>query len=93
METSLLFRNDLRIDTPITPVVREIPADLETPISVYMKLRGAGPSFLLESVTGGEHVARYSFIGIRPRRAYVFHGAVVEIRDFRARGGGSGVPW
>ena len=54
--------------------VRELPADLETPVSVYLKLAGEGPSFLLESVTGGEQVARYSFIGIHPRRAFVFHG-------------------
>ena len=45
------------------PIVRELPADLETPISVYLKLAGKAPSFLLESVTGGEHVARYSFLG------------------------------
>jgi anthranilate synthase component 1 len=54
--------------------VRELPADLETPLSVYLKLAGRGPSFLLESVTGGEHVARYSFIGVHPRRAFVFRG-------------------
>jgi anthranilate synthase component 1 len=46
------------------PIVRELPADLETPISVYLKLAGNGPSFLLESVTGGEFVARYSFLGV-----------------------------
>ena len=38
----------------IQTIVREIPADLETPISIYLKLRGQGPSFLLESVEGGE---------------------------------------
>jgi len=58
----------------VSLAVRELPADLETPLSVYLKLAGEGPSFLLESVTGGEHVARYSFIGIQPRRAFVFHG-------------------
>jgi anthranilate synthase component 1 len=83
METSLLVSDEISRKTPLTPVVREMPADLETPISVYLKLRGAGPSFLLESVTGGENVARYSFIGVRPRRAYVFQGEMVEIRDFR----------
>ena len=51
----------------IIPVYRELPADLETPVSVYLKLQDEGPSFLLESVTGGENVARYSFIGVRPR--------------------------
>ena len=48
----------------LIPIVRELPADLETPISVYLKLAGNGPSFLLESVTGGEFVARYSFLGV-----------------------------
>lgn len=60
------------------PVVRELPADLETPVSVYLKLSGQGPSFLLESVTGGEQVARYSFIGVHPSRAYVLRGRAFE---------------
>ncbi len=51
----------------LNPVVRELPADIETPVSVYLKLRGLGPSFLLESVEGGEHLARYSIIGSHPR--------------------------
>jgi len=51
----------------LIPIYKELPADLETPVSVYLKLQDEGPSFLLESVTGGEHVARYSFIGVRPR--------------------------
>jgi len=59
-------------------VVRELPADLETPISVYLKLAGAGPSFLLESVTGGEQVARYSFIGVDSSQAYVLRGQSLE---------------
>jgi len=49
------------------PVIRELPADVDTPISIYLKMRGLGPSFLLESVEGGEHLARYSMIGTQPR--------------------------
>ena len=60
-------------------IVREISADLETPISVYMKLRGDGASFLLESVEGGERIARYSFIGIRPKAQYIIRGNEIEI--------------
>jgi anthranilate synthase component 1 len=60
------------------PVVRELPADLETPVSVYLRLAGDGPSFLLESVSGGEQVARYSFIGIQPRQSFVIRGRTVE---------------
>ncbi len=60
-------------------LMRELPADLETPLSVYLKLAGEDPSFLLESVSGGERVARYSFIGIRPRKAYVLRKGNWEI--------------
>ncbi len=60
------------------PVYRELSADLETPTSVYLKLRGTGPSFLLESVEGGERVARYSFIGVEPSAQYRLQNDVVE---------------
>src|SRR5690349_3794491 len=65
--------------TTQTTIIRDISADLETPISVYMKLRGNGASFLLESVEGGERIARYSFIGIRPRAQYIIRGNEIEI--------------
>jgi len=51
----------------LVPVYRTMLADLETPVSVYMKLTQNGhPAFLLESVEGGEQVGRYSFIGVNP---------------------------
>ncbi|MBX3083595.1 MAG: anthranilate synthase component I [Anaerolineae bacterium] len=51
----------------LVPVYRTLPADLETPVSVYLKLAlNNEPSFLLESVEGGENIARYSFLGINP---------------------------
>jgi anthranilate synthase component I len=51
-----------------TPVYRDILADLETPLSAYWKLsHDEDQSFLLESVTGGEQLARYSILGVRPR--------------------------
>jgi anthranilate/para-aminobenzoate synthase component I len=46
--------------TTVTTIIREVSADLETPVSLYLKLRGDGASFLLESVEGGERIARYS---------------------------------
>jgi anthranilate synthase component 1 len=52
----------------VVPVCTELLADLETPVSAYAKLRGHGPAFLLESVEGGEHVSRYSFLGCNPRK-------------------------
>jgi anthranilate synthase component 1 len=67
--------------TTTQTIIREISADLETPISVYMKLRGDGASFLLESVEGGERIARYSFIGIRPKAQYIIRGNEIEIAE------------
>ena len=48
------------------PVWREVVADLETPVSAFLKVNRGGPSFLLESVEGGQRLARYSFIGAGP---------------------------
>ncbi len=50
----------------LIPVYREMPADLDTPVSVYLKLRQESPSFLLESVEKGEQLGRYSFLGVEP---------------------------
>ena len=50
----------------LVPVYREIVADLETPVSAFLKINRSGDSFLLESVEGGQRLARYSFIGTDP---------------------------
>lgn len=63
----------------LIPVVRRILADFETPLAAYRKIRGQGESFLLESVEGGEHLGRYSFVGCNPRAAVVQRGDRVEI--------------
>lgn len=63
----------------LIPVYRELPADMETPVSVYLKLQDEGPSFLLESITGGDQVARFSFIGVRPKTSFVARGQSVYI--------------
>jgi len=76
----MLIHTNIHSET-IQPVVRELPADLETPVTVYLKLAGRSPSFLLESVTGGENLARYSFIGVDPARAYVLRGGQVEVHN------------
>ena len=52
----------------IVPIWADLMADFETPVSAYAKVRGNGPTFLLESVEGGEAVSRYSFIGCNPRK-------------------------
>src|SRR5205807_6674709 len=51
---------------PLLPLYCDILADLETPVSAYCKAARGPYSFLLESVTGGERVGRYSFIGLDP---------------------------
>ena len=66
----------------VTPICREMPADLETPVSVYLKLRAShGPGFLLESVERGEQLGRYSFLGFRARRQIQARGHQVTIQD------------
>jgi anthranilate synthase component 1 len=69
----------------VIPVYTDLMADMETPVSVYAKLRARGPSFLLESVTGGEHIGRYSFAGARPRQIITAWSdrTVVKHRDGR----------
>src|ERR1044072_6275629 len=67
--------------TTTETLIREINADLETPVSLYLKLRGNGASFLLESVEGGERIARYSFIGVTAKADYIIRGNEIEIID------------
>jgi len=53
----------------LVPVTQTFLEDCETPVSAFLKLRGAGgPAFLLESADQGQRVGRWSFIGYRPRR-------------------------
>src|SRR5215212_7295314 len=51
----------------VVPIVRSVLADLHTPVGAFMRIAGNSPySFLLESVEGGERIARYSFLGSEP---------------------------
>ena len=59
-----------RGDNNLIPIFRDVPADLETPVSAFLKVARGEHSFLLESVEGGERLARYSFIGTEPYRVY-----------------------
>ena len=64
----------LRQGGNVVPIYREIVADLETPVSAFLKVNRGGYSFLLESVEGGEQLARYSFIGTEPYRVLTVSG-------------------
>jgi len=63
----------------LIPVTRRILADFETPLSAYRKISGQGESFLFESVEGGEHIGRYSFVGCNPRAVIKQTGNRVEV--------------
>ncbi|MEP6703550.1 MAG: anthranilate synthase component I, partial [Acidobacteriota bacterium] len=64
------------------PVIETISADLLTPLSVYLKLsRRSKNSFLLESVEGGESLARYSFIGTDPESIVNGNASAVSVLD------------
>ncbi len=81
----------------LIPVVREILADLETPASAFMKVARGTESFLLESVEGGERIARYSFIGSEPMLTLCVRDRSVRIveggrpRDLQLRPGEDGL--
>lgn len=55
-------------DHNLIPITHSFIEDCETPVSAFLKLRGDGPAFLLESAEQGQQVGRYSFIGWRPKR-------------------------
>jgi len=80
----------------IVPVWTEVIADLETPVSTYMKLvQGAdpaSPSFLLESVEHGERWGRYSFVGVDPFLVMTSHGGKVELKGHLPNGLAEGTP-
>ena len=65
----------------LVPVTRRLLADFETPLSAYRKIRGQGESFLFESVEGGEHLGRYSFVGCNPRVVIRQAGSTVEVLE------------
>ena len=64
----------------LVPVYRRLLVDLETPVSIYLKLRQRYPrAFILESVEGAERVGRYSFIGVEPQLLIRVQGRQVTL--------------
>ena len=75
----------------LVPLRHTFIADCETPVSAYLKLRGEGPSFLLESAEQGQRIGRWSFLGFHPRttiRMSLDRGTseLMKIDDPTARG-------
>ncbi len=70
----------------MVPVTRTVPADLETPVSAFLRVAAKEPeAFLLESVEGGEHVGRYTFIGVRPYRTMSAASGDISVVEGRTR--------
>src|SRR5918996_1635098 len=66
LSPSLEEVRELAREHNLVPLRHTFIADCETPVSAYLKLRGDGPSFLLESAEQGQRVGRWSFLGFRP---------------------------
>jgi len=70
----------------LIPVYRTLTADLETPVSAFLRIAAGEPeAFLLESVEGGERVGRYTFIGIEPYKRIVARGRALTVVEGRRR--------
>jgi len=63
----------------VIPVYREINADLDTPVSAFLKIKKSDYAFLLESVEGQEKIARYSFLGSNPSLVFISKGKNMEV--------------
>jgi anthranilate synthase component 1 len=61
------------------PVFRQLTSDGLTPVSAFLRIAGGGPSFLFESVVGGEKVGRYSFLGSEPFLRFEARGHTVSV--------------
>ncbi len=72
----------------LIPVTRTVPADLETPVSAFLRVAAHEPeAFLLESVEGGEKIGRYTFIGVRPYRTLTACNGEITVREGRLNSG------
>src|SRR5437868_13084109 len=70
----------------LVPVYRTVTADLETPVSAFLRIAAEEPeAFLLESVEGGEHVGRYTFIGVQPYKKIVARGTAITVEERGAK--------
>ncbi|MBU6333639.1 MAG: anthranilate synthase component I [Chloroflexi bacterium] len=78
IQPSLQHIETLRAAGNLCPVYAEVLADLETPVSAFLKVARGAYAFLLESVEGGQHIARYSFIGTDPYLTLRFEGGVAS---------------
>src|SRR3989338_2192860 len=78
---SLSLREFLKLSKKgnVIPVFKEISADLDTPVSAFLKIKKSDYAFLLESVEGQEKIARFSFLGSNPSLIFKAKGRNIEI--------------
>jgi anthranilate synthase component I len=86
LEPGLEEARSLARDYTVVPLRHTFIDDCETPVAAYLKLRGGGPSFLLESAEQGQRFGRWSFVGVRPRATVRLDEGVLtvggETREF-----------
>jgi anthranilate synthase component 1 len=70
---------ELAREHTLVPLRHTFIADIETPVSAYLKLRGEGPSFLLESAEQGQRFGRWSFLGVQPRTVIRLDDGVLTV--------------
>src|SRR3712207_2100916 len=70
---------ELAREHTLVPLRHTFIADTETPVSAYLKLRGEGPSFLLESAEQGQRFGRWSFLGVQPRTVMRLEGRLLTV--------------
>jgi anthranilate synthase component 1 len=72
-------------DYNVIPLRHTFIDDIETPVSAFLKLRGRGPAFLLESAEQGQRFGRWSFLGFRPRAVLRLEAGRLEVRAGQER--------
>src|ERR687890_2519213 len=70
---------ELAREHTLVPLRHTFIDDIETPVSAYLKLRGEGPSFLLESAEQGQRFGRWSFLGVQPRTVMRLEAGVLTV--------------
>jgi anthranilate synthase component 1 len=78
---SLEEARELALEHNVIPLRHTFIDDCETPVSAFLKLRGRGPAFLLESAEQGQRFGRYSFLGFRPRAVLRFEHGTLRVAD------------
>ena len=78
---SLEEARELARDHNVIPLRHTFIDDIETPVSAFLKLRGRGPAFLLESAEQGQRFGRYSFLGFRPRALLRYEDGRMQVTE------------